>query len=96
MGTRLENNKYKIICSLSKCQFMTKKLPPKFEISAAIFYRRRFIKIARTEITGVLLSPPQRCVIEEAGNLCQKSRPIVQNTGGGGVCEKFVNCYCYM
>ena len=26
-------------------------------------------------------------VIEEAGNLCQKSRPIVQNTGGG---EEFV------
>jgi hypothetical protein len=34
---------------------------------------------------------------KKAGNLCQKSRPIVQNTGGGGgVCEKFVNCYCYM
>ena len=32
---------------------------------------------------------------KKAGNLCQKSRPIVQNTGGGGgVCEKFVNCYC--
>ena len=32
---------------------------------------------------------------KKAGNLCQKSRPIVQNTGEGGVCEKFLNCYCY-
>jgi hypothetical protein len=30
-------------------------------------------------------------VIEEAGN-AQSSK----YRGGGGVCEKFVNCYCYM
>jgi hypothetical protein len=48
-----ENTKYKIILFSVKVSIYSDKkiapeLPPNFAISAAIFFRRRFIKIART------------------------------------------------
>ena len=47
-----ENNKYKIICSLSKCQFIvTKKIAAELRNIGGNFLPPRFIKIARTEFS---------------------------------------------